>query len=254
MEISQVSSGNAKLVSSLSIKKYRDQSGKFLIEGEKCVQELLESDLKIDFLIISDQFKRIESFLSFAKKMRIPIYRADEHTFKKMADARSPQGIISVANIPKLSIKQNDSFIYLESISDPGNLGTIIRTADWFGVKNILLSHDSVDCYNPKVVRSAMGSLFRMNIAYTEDAVSFIQKSFSEVSYYAADINAPNDLRQIAPPQKFGLLFGSESRGFSETTLKQIKNTFRIEGGDNTESLNLSISVGISLFYFNGIR
>jgi TrmH family RNA methyltransferase len=252
MEISQISSGNIKLASSLSLKKYRDQSGRFLIEGEKCVNELLASDLKIDFLVVSDNYKNAEDLLDIANKQKIHIYLADQHSLKKMSDAKTPQGVISVARIPKTGLALNNSFIYLESIADPGNLGTIIRTADWFGVKNILLSNDSVDCYNPKVVRSAMGSLFRINIEYSEDPLPFIQKNFQNVPCFAADINSPNDIKQISAPKIFGLLFGSEARGFSELTLDKVGNTFRIQGGMTTESLNLSISVGISLFYFVG--
>jgi len=250
MEIIPVSSNNIKLTSSLSYKKYRDQSGKFLVEGQKCSKELMGSNLTVDFIVVANSLKNIDYYLEISRTKNIPIYLADEHTFKKMSDAKSPQGVICVASIPKAIINSNSSFIYLESISDPGNLGTIIRTADWFGISNLLLSKDSVDSYNPKVVRSTMGSLFRMNVIYIEDALNNIEDIFPSIPYFAADVNSEMNIKDISPPQKFGLLFGSEARGFSEKTLNNIKNTFKIQGDNQTESLNLSVSVGISIFHF----
>jgi TrmH family RNA methyltransferase len=110
MEISHISSSSIKLTSSLSLKKYRDQSGRFLIEGEKCVKELLASDLKIDFLVVSDNFKNADDILGLANKQKIDIYRSDQNSLKKMSDAKTPQGVISVAHIPKTELLLNNSF------------------------------------------------------------------------------------------------------------------------------------------------
>jgi RNA methyltransferase, TrmH family len=254
MNIKSLSAAKLKLTSSLLIKKYRDKTGKFLVEGEKCSHELLASNIEVSFIVVSSKFVNIESIAEIATTKGIPLFEADENSFRKISDTKTPQGVICIAEIPNTMIQQDESYIYLESISDPGNLGTIIRTADWFGIRNILLSRDSVDCYNPKVVRSAMGSLFRVNIEYIDSIIDYSQDKFPNIQYYAADSNSSFSMSQINPPDKFGLLFGSESHGFSDSTLLDINNTFKIPGGIQTESLNLAVSVGISLYYFSSLR
>ncbi len=250
MQFAQLSANKIKLTASLSLKKHRDKTGKFLVEGDKCCDELFRSNLKISYIVISDEHKAKSTYYEYAHSRKIPVYAADETTVKKISDAKTPQGVLCVADIPEPDIDTNKSFIYLESIADPGNLGTIIRTADWFGIENIVLSKDSVDCYNPKVVRSAMGSLFRVNIKYVPDPLEYIRIKFADFPAYAADVNAKAYMHDIEPPRKFGLLFGSEARGFSDETMSNLSSTYRIHGANNAESLNLAVTVGISLYHF----
>ena len=251
MELTQISNSKQKLVASLSQKKYRDKSGLFLVEGSNCCDDLLKSKLESSFLLLAKNFGNKQFFIELAHQKEIPVYLTDNNTFRKISDVKKPQGVLCVAKIPKPKLDTEKSFLYLESISDPGNLGTIIRSADWFNVPNIILSDDSVDCYNPKTVRSTMGSLFRVQILYQDKPIDFIKSEFPYHETFAADINGKDSLKRIIPPDRFGLMFGSEASGFSSETLRNAKRTFRIEGEGEAESLNLAVSVAISLYHFS---
>lgn len=250
MELTQLSINNRKLVASLSQKKHRDKSGLFLIEGSNCCDDLLKSELESSIVVLAQSYNDKQKYIKLAHKKKIPIFITDDVAFRKISDAKNPQGVLCVARIPKPILNTEKNFLYLESISDPGNLGTIIRSADWFQVPNIILSADSVDCYNPKTVRSTMGSLFRVQILYHSKPIDFIESEFPLHVTYAADINGKDSLKKIIPPDKFGLMFGSEASGFTSRTLNKAKRTFKIEGEGDAESLNLAVSVGISLYHF----
>ena len=147
--------------------------------------------------------------------------------------------------IPKSSeIDFNSNIIALEEINDPGNLGTIIRLCDWFGIKNIICSSNSVDCYNPKVIQASMGSICRVNISYMDFHKFLDSKNYNTV---AADLNGQN-LRDFTFSDNQIIFFGSESNGFSKTLSSQIDHNITIQRyNDNIESLNLATSVGIIL-------
>lgn len=250
MKILQLPDKKRKLINSLGLKKQRDKNRLFLAEGEKCCDELLNSKYRTAFLVISDSFSKIKTYQRIADAKNIQIYQTDTRTFGKISDTKTPQGIMGIASIHDNNINPQSNFVFLESISDPGNLGTIIRTCDWFGIENILLSQDSIDCYNPKVVRSAMGSLFRRNLIYNNDIHSLTTEYFPGIATYAADIRSELSLKEIDPPKRFGLMFGSESSGLSDDLIAISKYSYKIKGKGGAESLNLAISVAISLYHF----
>lgn len=252
MKLLELTDKKRKLIKSLSLKKHRDKNRLFLAEGEKCCNELLKSQYKTEFLVVSESFTGKDIFLIKAKEKNIHVYQTDTRTFEKISDTKTPQGIMGIAAIHANRINPLSNFIVLESISDPGNLGTIIRTCDWFGIENIILSKDSIDCYNPKVVRSAMGSLFRENLIYTDDIHSLTATYFPRIKTYAADIRSENSLKEIDPPERYGLMFGSESAGLSDDMIVSATHSYKIQGKGMAESLNLGISVAISLYYFSG--
>jgi len=141
-----------------------------------------------------------------------------------------------------------DTILLLDRVNDPGNLGTIIRTADWFGVNDIILSEESVDPYNEKVVRSTMGSIFRTHIYQSEyivETVEFLKKN--GYSIVTLDMEG-RDIRDLPKKGKQAFLFGSESHGISDTLRALADESYTISGNGNAESLNLAMSVGITLY------
>ena len=163
-----ITKNQIKLIKSLRLKKNRIQSGFFVAEGEKIVNELLESDLEVvNIFSISEKYKNSKNYISI-----------NSTQLKQISNLKSPNNVLGIFKIPaNKEIDFNSNIVALEEINDPGNLGTIIRLCDWFGIKNIICSQNSVDCYNPKVVQSSMGSISRVSITYME----FVESAFAVV-------------------------------------------------------------------------
>ena len=164
---------------------------------------------------------------------------------KKISSLKSPSKILGVFKIPRNNEKIfGELILCLDNISDPGNLGSIIRLCDWFNIKSILCSFNTVDCYNPKVIQASMGSICRVNISYMNLYKLFDSKNYNTV---AADLEGQN-LRDFNFSNNQIIFFGSESSGFSKKLSSQIDKKITIQRhNDNVESLNLATSVGIVL-------
>jgi TrmH family RNA methyltransferase len=241
-----------KLIKSLHQKQFRDENDMFLAEGEKICSELYKSDYGADLIVIKDSpTSEIVNLVDKYAAKGIPIYTAPKHQFDQMCDTRTPQGILAVVTKKELNIDSDKPFVMLDGVSDPGNMGTIIRTADWFGIDQIIIGNEAVDQYNPKTVRSTMGSLFRTKVFYQDDLAAFIKDVFADHDLYAATLRAKKSMQSIEPGEKFGLVLGSESKGISKKLSRLVKNKFRIEGGGKTESLNVGIALGIILYHFS---
>ena len=230
-----ITKNQIKLIKSLRLKKNRKQYAFFVAEGDKIVDELLESDLEtVNIFSISKKYKNSKNYISI-----------NSTQLKQISYLKSPNNVLGIFKIPKnKEIDFNSNIIALEEINDPGNLGTIIRLCDWFGIKNIICSPKSVDCYNPKVVQSSMGSICRVNISYMNLDKLFDSKNYNIV---AADIEGQN-LGDFTFSNNQIIFFGSESSGFSKKLSSQIDKKITIKRyNDNVESLNLAVSVGIVL-------
>ena len=230
-----ITKNQIKLIKSLRLKKNRIQSGFFVAEGEKIVDELLKSDLEaVNIFSISEKYKNLKNYISI-----------NSTQLKQISNLKSPNKVLGIFKIPaNKEIDFNSNIIALEEINDPGNLGTIIRLCDWFGIKNIICSQNSVDCYNPKVVQSSMGSISRVSISYME-----FDNLISSVSYntVAADLNGKSLKEHIFSKNQI-IFFGNESNGFSQKVSSNIKTKITIQRyNDNVESLNLASSVAIVL-------
>lgn len=241
-----------KLIKSLHQKQFRDETGLFLSEGEKLAFEVASTDFGIELVVIRESpTAEIQELVTKFSDKGIPIYSAPKHLFDQLTDTKTPQSILTVLSIPELPKITQDSFIALDGISDPGNVGTIIRTADWFGIKQILFSPNCADIFNPKVVRASMGSIFRVNLFPEIELHQYIKKNLKTHKLFAADIKSKNSLEKIKIPKKFGLVFGSESHGISKELSSIVDNDFIISGYGKAESLNVAVSVGISLYFFS---
>ena len=230
-----ITKNQIKLIKSLRSKKNRIQSGFFIAEGKKIIDELLESKLEVVNIFSSSEKYNISDYY-------IPISSSQ---LKQISNLKTPNKVLGLFKIPKSSeIDFNSNIIALEEINDPGNLGTIIRLCDWFGIKNIICSSNSVDCYNPKVIQASMGSICRVNISYMDFHKLLESENYNTV---AADLNGQN-LRDFTFSENQIIFFGSESNGFSKKLSSQIDHKITIQRfNDNVESLNLATSVGIIL-------
>ena len=231
-----ITKNQIKLIKSLRLKKNRIQSGFFIAEGEKIIDELLQSKLETVHI-----FSTVNKY-NFSDYY-IPIKNTQ---LKQISNLKTPNKVVGLFKIPKNSVIDfNSNIIALEEINDPGNLGTIIRLCDWYGIKNIICSTNSVDCYNPKVIQASMGSISRVNISYMDLEKLVADKNHKTVM---ADLKGEK-LRNFNFSKNQIIFFGSESNGFSKKISSKIENKITIEGlNNNVESLNLATSVGIILY------
>ena len=251
--ITSASNGRIKYIDNLMNKaKFRRSEGKFVAEGIKMFMEAPKGDV-LEVYIKEGAY---DSFDTETKKKleRIGYEVLSEPVFKKVTDTVTPQGILSVIKIRESSIEdvlsdENPIIAVLENIQDPGNIGTIIRTAEGAGVNGLLLSRDCVDIYNPKVIRSTMGSIFRMKFAYVDiDSVfdSFKSKKI-ETYALALDKNAKAyDKYDYKKPVAF--FVGNEGNGLKESTVKKCDNTAFIPMCGEVESLNASVAASLMMY------
>lgn len=251
--ITSASNGRIKYIDNLMNKaKFRRSEGKFVAEGIKMFMEAPRGDV-LEVYIKEGAY---DSFDTQTKKKleRIGYEVLSEPVFKKVTDTVTPQGILSVIKIRESSIEdvlsdENPIIVVLENIQDPGNIGTIIRSAEGAGVNGLLLSRDCVDIYNPKVIRSTMGSIFRMKFAYVDiDSVfdSFMSKNI-ETYALALDKNAKAyDKYDYKKPVAF--FVGNEGNGLKESTVKKCDNTAYIPMCGEVESLNASVAASLMMY------
>lgn len=247
-----------KQFASLKQKKYREEHGKYLIEGFHLIEECLNSPHELEYIILREGVD-LQGHTAILEKLaanKTIVEPLPEKSFNKLTDTESSQGIVGVVAHPKTSgsIAMGELVIALDRVSDPGNLGTIIRTAYWFGVKNIILSKECADPYNPKVIRSTQGGIFHLNI--TEDAglLSELNQFRSNgYSVYLFTLDAEKLLSQLSKSgeiRKSVLVFGSEAHGISKELIESGFEKLKIEGYSKSESLNVAISAGIALYEF----
>ncbi len=244
-----ISKNELKYFSSLLIKKYRQQEEKFIVEGLKIVEEGLNSSYKCDAVIATPAF--IDSFPDVINILRKKTNRVEELKsidFQKISDTKSPQGIAAVfnKNYPKKNLNElKDKIIVLiDNISDPGNVGTIIRTCDWFGLYNVLISDQSVEFLNPKVVRASMGSIFHLNIYDEIFANDLSNLKSNGYQIICADTKGKN-IFTFKTNKKSILTFSNESSGPSEKVKTLADDFITIPGKGRAESLNVSSAASI---------
>lgn len=236
-----ISRNQLKLITSLQQKKYRQKHKLFIAEGVKVVNELLASNLDVFMLFHTDDFLVSKD---------LPSTLISEHELKKASSLKSPNKVLGLFKIPDEVCKKTTKLtLALDGINDPGNLGTIIRLCDWFGIEQLICSKNTVDCYNQKVVQSSMGSLTRVNVIYT-DLVEFLTES--NLLVFTADMKGEN-VYQTDLPKNAILVMGNEANGISLEVRKCIKNSLtipRFGEVQETESLNVATATAILLSEF----
>ncbi len=252
-----ISKAKLKLCRSLHSAKGRKGSNLFLIEGAELIKEALREGWDIDEILITNTFGEEEGgreLLKLTELAEVPSAYCSNADMDRMSDAKTPQGAVALAKIPDqrsvASIASSEEILLVcEQISDPGNLGTLLRTADWFGIQYIIVGKGSADPFNPKVVRSTAGAIFRVRIDTADDLADFISSEISSGrKLYAATMTGerlPEDL-----PRKGlrGLVIGHEKRGVTSEIESLCTSTVRISGSGRTESLNLAVAAGILMY------
>lgn len=237
-----VSKNQIKLITSLQHKKYRIEHQLFIAEGVKVIQELLQSNIVLEHL-----FETETVFESVQLSQKTQIKEAD---MKRISALASPSSCLAIFKIPKASKRKDSGLIVaLDDIRDPGNLGTIIRLCDWFGIQQLVCSHETVDVYNPKVIQATMGSITRVNVIYAdlEEVVSQ-----TKLPVFGTFMDGKNIYKETLPTEGI-LVFGNEANGISSSLEKKIKNRVAIPRFGNiqqTESLNVATATAIFLSEF----
>ena len=231
-----------KLINSLHAKKGRTENQLFLVEGEKGILELLKSKLDIQFLVLNDTLINEMSLMT----TNIAIYFESENTLQKLSTLISNNFGIAVVKMPtnQLFIDENGFTVVLDGIRDPGNLGTIIRICDWYGIANLVLSNDCTDYYNPKTISASMGSFLRINHQYV-NLESWI-KNYPQVNKIGALLNGEN-IHTFSFPKSGFIIFGNESNGIRDSIISLVDQAVTIPSFGFAESLNVGISCAVFL-------
>ncbi len=227
-----------KLIKSLQQKKYRIKNRMFVVEGIKMVQELLNSNFPA-FKVYTTDLSNLEVEVN-----NVEIVSTSE--LRQMSGLKNPNSTIGAFYIPESkAVEFEDWILVLDDIRDPGNLGTIIRLCDWFGIKNLVCSKNTVDCYNPKVLQASMGSITRVNIVYI-DLEDFLESVDSPI--YGAFMDG-NSVYEENLTKGGILVMGNEANGISKKVEKLISSKISIPqfGDDSTESLNVATATAILL-------
>lgn len=242
----------------LLTKRGRSKDRKFIVEGVRLCREVLLSDWKIETAFISEDFQSSQDWTELhghLEKKNIPFTILKNANFKKLSDTEHPQGFALVIAPPDfetedLELNRINFLIILEGIRDPGNLGTIIRSADWFGAGAVALSGDCVELYNPKVIRSTMGSVFHLPVFEVKKLKQFIKK-LKEKSFFiiATSVSAEMDLEKCQFKKPAALILGGEVQGISSDLQKEADAVVKIRKFGKAESLNVAQAGAIALHY-----
>jgi TrmH family RNA methyltransferase len=226
-----------KLIKSLNEKKNREEQQLFVVEGKKMVDELIQSDFDIEQIYHTQEYD-----INHPKAIKIA-----KKDLERISFLSSNCDVLALVKAKTKSSKivENTIVLALDSINDPGNLGTILRTADWFGVKQIICSKNTVDVYNPKVIQASMGSIFRVDIAYVDLETAL--KNYKG-NIYGAYLDGKNIYKESL--NSGVLLIGSESHGISKSLEKYVTNKVTIPKYGKAESLNAAIATAIVLSEF----
>jgi len=236
-----VSKQLAKFVKSLKLKKYRRKASAFVVEGGKNVSELLSSDFEILHLFVTEKF--LQEYCNNLQT-KIEYTLCSEKELINMGSFQSNEYALAVAKMrsDESSFLNEKLILGLDEVRDPGNLGTIIRIADWYGIKNIIASPGTADVYNPKVINASMGSFTRVNIEYA-DLEDFLKKN-QTLNVYGTFLNGKN-IHDFKPDTPTIFIMGSESVGINQKLTPWIDEKITIPGYGKAESLNVAISTAI---------
>ena len=240
-----------KKIKSLKTKKGRNAEKLFLIEGKRSIEEyLLKSDLVNEVIISELEIKNYNSVLDLCSKKKIKISQVPNNISKILSDTKTPSGLLATCKINLLIQKRYSSsrWLFLHKIKDPGNLGTILRSAAWFNIKNIALSKDCADPFNNKVVRSAMGAHIYLKIHQEVQIDEFVKNNYLIIG---ADQNGSGTIEQMDLSRKIVLCLGGESEGFDNLITKKFDKLISIKKIGYGESLNVAMAGSILMNYLS---
>jgi len=239
-----------KLITALHQKKFRQEHGLFVIEGVKIISEFISRTDLVQEIFMTENILFSDDVMLTIKKKNIEVSIVDEKTIVRLSALITPQNCIAIIKTNENKIDNlkldEEKIIVLDDIQDPGNLGTIIRTSDWFGIKSIVCSNNSVDCYNSKVVQASMGSICNTDVYYTDISSLLERAKNQKVTIYGTLLDGEN-INEVEFALTGILLLGNESKGISKINLPFITNPITIKKSNTTfaESLNIAIAASI---------
>ena len=237
-----LSKSQISFIKSLHQKKYRKENGLFLVEGIKSIREFISSDYQIDTIYYNkEQYQYLPKLPA-----NINLFEVNNAELSKISTLQTPQGFLALVKTPEIKniIKKdlkNKFTLVLDGVQDPGNMGTIIRTADWFGFENIICSMDTVEAYNPKTVQATMGSLARIKIFY-EDLPAFLNEI--DIPVFGALLDG-NSIYETKWREEGLIVLGNEGKGITAEVIKKINHPVTIPRIGAAESLNVAVSAAI---------
>ncbi|RXI98496.1 RNA methyltransferase [Anaerobacillus alkaliphilus] len=237
---------NAKKLHS---RKGREKLGSFIIEGEHLVEEALKWNVIINEIYIEENFRIPSSW----ELNNVQVFLVNEKIMKEICETDTPQGIVAVCELigrKPLQLEENGKYLLIDQIQDPGNLGTIIRTADSAGLSGVILGNGTVDIYNSKVLRSTQGSLFHLPVVRGELSEWIEQLKQANIPVYGTALNEKaKSYKEIEAQDRFALILGNEGSGVAKELLEQTEENLFIPIYGNAESLNVAIASGILLYH-----
>lgn len=249
--ITSLDNASVKEARSLNDKKYRRFYGKFLVEGKKLIAEAIAKGLEIDKIFVDSQ--KYNQFDSIIYASDTPVLFVSSAVLKSISDTQTPQGIVAIVALPIANFykyNSGDKILVLDKLSDPGNMGTIIRSACATGFKNIL-TIDCVDPYSPKVVRSASGGLYDVNIypSSKQEVIDLCNKH--QIEMLVADMHGQNIYDNFTAPSSYAIIIGNEGNGVSQD-FKSVGKLIKLPMKPQMESLNAGVSASIIMYTLEG--
>ena len=252
----RIPSSRYKSYQKLTQKKYRESERKFIIEGVHLVDEILNTDWDVEAILVSESFLQSKEFSGIQKKAqgkKIPFFLSSDREIRTLGDVVTMQGIVAIVREKETTelwnrLSAKSLIVVLDGISDPGNVGTIIRTCDWFGVDAVIVGTASVELYNPKVLRSTMGSMFHLQVIADEHLPQTVEKlKRHHWKIVSTIVNGGASLSQKFAAGKYCLIFGNESHGVSKEIRSLADISVTIPKFGQAESLNVAVSCGVIL-------
>ena len=238
MLYSSVNNEKIKNIKKLNTKKYRDETNLYLVEGEHLVKEAYENNVLEELILLENTNLNIDVKTSYVTK----------NVLNFISNLDTPNGILGICKKKENTLKGN-KIVILEDIQDPGNLGTIIRSSVAFNVDTLVLSSNTVDLYNPKVIRATQGMLFKLNIIIENDLENLI-KNLKQNNYtiYTTNVKNGNSLKTIEKKDKVAIIMGNEGSGVSDKLNSLADKYLYIDMNKNCESLNVAVATSIILY------
>ncbi|MDZ7897098.1 MAG: RNA methyltransferase [Arcicella sp.] len=239
-----ITKNQIKYINSLQQKKFRTENQSFVVEGAKSVLELLRSDFETELLFVTDEF--FEQHQNLLQAFHIQGFIVNQADLEKAGSYNSNNAALAVVKTKEneeLLVGENEFALILDDIRDPGNLGTIIRVADWYGIQKIICSHSTVDFYNPKVISATMGSFTRSRLYYT-DLEGFIRNQNANI--YGTLLDGDN-IHKIKFSNSGYIIIGNEANGISSNIEQLITHKITIPRFGQAESLNAGIATAVVL-------
>jgi TrmH family RNA methyltransferase len=239
-----------KFIKSLQEKKVREQERLFVVEGVKLVEELLLQDkMEVEAIYATPEFVPTAS-------RNLNLVTISESDLERISGLVNPNRVLALVRFPQpksIDWQFEKNVLVLDEIKDPGNLGTILRTADWFGINTVIASENCVDLYNPKVIQASMGAVYRIN--YVQDSLQKVLPDLKKSGFKLVGAAMQGkDLYTYSYPEKLALVMGSESHGISEKTNELLDETLTIPKFGETESLNVGVAAAIILSHFRQVK